>query len=74
MLGIIIGIASLATFHVAIISLNDTLSQVRCIGSNLVIITPGSRGKWIFCSAASQGVIIGIVATVDIDALGRAIH
>ena len=73
MLGIVIGIASV----IILMSVGKSaqlliLNQVQSIGSNLVIVIPGtpSNGKF-SAPAASQGIVINSLRQRDIDSLSR---
>jgi putative ABC transport system permease protein len=73
MLGIVIGIASV----IILMSVGRSaqlliLNQVQSIGSNLVIVIPGtpSNGKF-SAPAASQGIVINSLRQGDIDSLSR---
>ena len=73
MLGIVIGIASV----IVLMSLgqsaqNMILGQVQGIGSNLIIITPGTPSNGRFAAPASaQGIVITSLQQRDADALSR---
>ncbi|MBX4210810.1 ABC transporter permease, partial [Candidatus Parcubacteria bacterium] len=73
MLGIVIGIASV----IVLMSIGRSaqkliLSQVESIGSNLIIVIPGSPANGKFSPpAAAQGIVITSLQQRDIDALER---
>ncbi len=73
MLGIVIGIASVIILMSIGQSAQDLiLSQVKSIGSNLIIIVPGGSGNGRFSApASSQGIVITSLIQRDVDALKR---
>jgi putative ABC transport system permease protein len=73
MLGIVIGIASVIVLMSIGQSAQDLIiNQVEGIGSNLIIIVPGSPSNGKFSPpAAAQGVIITSLQQQDVDALSR---
>lgn len=73
MLGIVIGIASVIILMSIGASAQDLiLNQVKSIGSNLIIVVPGSSGNGKFqAPASSQGIIITSLVQRDVDALKR---
>ncbi len=73
MLGIVIGIASVIILMSIGQSAQDLiLNQVQSVGSNLIIIVPGTPSNGKFSpSAAEQGIVITSLKQRDIDALER---
>jgi putative ABC transport system permease protein len=73
MLGIVIGIASVIILMSIGQSAQDLiLNQVQSVGSNLIIIVPGTPSNGKFSpSAAEQGIVITSLKQRDIDSLER---
>ncbi len=73
MLGIVIGIASVIILMSIGQSAQDLiLGQVQSVGSNLIIVIPGTPSNGKFSpSAAEQGIVITSLRQRDIDALER---
>jgi putative ABC transport system permease protein len=73
MLGIVIGIASVIVLMSIGQSAQDLIiNQVQSVGSNLVVVIPGTPSNGKFSpSAAEQGIVITTLRQRDIDALER---
>jgi putative ABC transport system permease protein len=73
MLGIVIGISSVIILMSIGQSAQDLiLGQVKGIGSNLIVITPGApSGNGFSAPASAQGIIIMSLVERDLDALAR---
>ena len=73
MLGVVIGIASVIILMSIGQSAQDLiLNQVQSVGSNLIVVIPGTPSNGKFSpSAAEQGIVITSLKQRDIDALER---